>query len=189
MNSASEFLTVVDSIDKVSTRFRPKTNETVEKAKLLGELFVRATAADKQAAHELITQSNSMKLLAISAFCSEAAVNQKDPSLLRAAVLLHILEGFSRDYRDNYRYLVLVADASKRLEVDFSKLVASLNHLGSEHSKKSLDDFVNRDSSLNILWGESTNHRRYISIRPVLTRRVSFKSLKELIAFSRGVKS
>lgn len=100
---------------------------------------------------EAINSTLAMKLLGLSGFMAEAAVNADDESLIRAAILLHVVEDFRKDYRENYRYLVLIAHASKKIGVDLKSLIASVDHIASERAKKCLRDFVSRGDDLNRL--------------------------------------
>lgn len=138
-------------LDSVSLRFRPKTNAPIDNGIVIATSFAQSTEKDRNRLLEAISSSLTMKLLGLSGFMAETAVNSHDESLIRSAVLLHIVEDFRKDYRENYRYLVLIAHASKMLGVDLKSIVASVEEVASERAGRYLRDFVSRDDDLNKL--------------------------------------
>lgn len=138
-------------LDSESLRFRPKTNAPVENGRIIAASFAQSSESERDRILEVLPPSLVMKLLGLSGFMAETAVNSHDRSLIRSAILLHVIEDFRKDYRENYRYLVLIAHASKMLGVDLKSVVASVEDVASERARKCLRDFVSRDEHLNRL--------------------------------------
>lgn len=151
MNSSDTCLDALKSLDSLSLRFRPKTSEPIEIGRFVSASFEHASKSERGRLLAAVQPALAMKLLGLSGFMAEAAVNSRDESLIRSAILLHVIEDFRSDYRENYRYLVLIAHASKLLGVDLKSIVASIEGVASERAGKCLGDFVSRDDSLNRL--------------------------------------
>lgn len=141
----------INVLDSVSLRFRPKTNAPIENGRVIATSYEQSTQSERDHLQEIISPTLTMKLLGLSGFMVEAAVSSHDASLIRSAVILHIIEDFRNDYRENYRYLVLIAYASKLLGVDLKFVVASVESFASERAVKYLRDFVSRNDDLNRL--------------------------------------
>lgn len=151
MSSFDVCSSALSSLSLVSLRFRPKTNEPVENGRVIAKSFEQASEIERIRLLATINSTLAIKLLALSGFMAEAAVNAADEPLLRAAILLHVIEDFRKDYRENYRYLVLITHASKKIGVDLKSVVGSIENIASERAKKCLSDFVSRDDDLNRL--------------------------------------
>jgi hypothetical protein len=139
------------SLDSASLRFRPKTDEPVENGRVIAESFERSSESERERLLDAVSPSLAMKLLGLSGFMAEAAINSLDKSLIRSSILLHVVEGFRKDYRENYRYLVLIAYASNQLGVDVKHEIESILHVASSCAAKCLKDFMSRDDDLNSL--------------------------------------
>ena len=142
---------ILRSIALMSFRFRPKTDDPVEQGLQLSKAFEQLSEDERHQILSLIQPSLAMKLLALSGFMAEAAINNKDISLIRSAIIMHVLENFQNDYRENIRYLVLVAFAIKKLGIDFHSITSTVLPLASDRSKNSLINFLGRVDDLNNL--------------------------------------
>lgn len=141
----------LDLLGSVSLRFRPKDSESIRSGRVIAESFEQASECERGRIVETINSTLAMKLLVLSGYLAEAAINANDESIVRVATLLHVVEDFRNDCRENCRYLVLIAFASQRVGADFRSVVSSLDRVGSDRSKKCLSDFLSRDESLNRL--------------------------------------
>lgn len=142
----------LNSLAYVSFRFRPKSDEwTRQKGALLAGNFEKLSFDERNVITEKIASGLDKKLLALSGFMAEAAINTKNASLIKCALILHVMEGFRIDYRENIRYLVLIEFAAKRLGVNFPSVVDSVTNIASHHAKQHLVDFAARDVALNML--------------------------------------
>ncbi len=96
-----------------------------------------------------------MKLLSLSGFLAEAAINKNDPQCVEVAVGLNVIEDFRNDYRENIRYLVLIAYAAKRIGIDMTAVISSMLGISSDRAEKGLSDFMSRSEDINniILFG------------------------------------
>lgn len=145
------FSEALGTLDSTSLRFRPKNDEPVANGSALANAFERMSESDRVRSLQVISPALGMKLLALSGFMAEAAINHGDASWIRPALVLHTIEDFRKDYRENFRYLVLVAYASKQLGNNLHSEVESITGVASERARKFLTDFVVRDEELNRL--------------------------------------
>ena len=151
MNYFQDCSELLNWISSVSFRFRPKSKDPVEKGLLLAGTFEKLSFEEKSQIIEILPSGLDMKLLALSGFMAEAAINTKNTSLIRGALVLHLLENFRKDYRENIRYLVLIEFAANEIGINFSSVVDSLMDIASAQAKRYLVDFSTRDVSLNRL--------------------------------------
>lgn len=151
MNSLNACTNALVTLTSTSLRFGPKSNSAIENGKLLADAFSRLSTNDREKVLGLVKPDLGMKLIALSGFMAEAAINRNDVFLIEAAVVLHVIDGFREDCRENIRYLVLVAFAAKRLGVDLSNVAAPALLLASNRAKQALSEFLLRDDELNNL--------------------------------------
>jgi hypothetical protein len=136
-------------LSTVSTRFRPKNSELVDKSLQAAELYAEASADSRHAISSEISPELRKKLLAVSGFMAEEAINKNDPKWIRGAILLHLIDDFGSDYRENFRYLVLAHYASKKIGVRMIDIVDSVAPVASSRSRGFLMDFCKRGDDLN----------------------------------------
>ncbi|MCA3176879.1 MAG: hypothetical protein ING36_15335 [Burkholderiales bacterium] len=151
MNYFQDCSEILNWLATVSFRFRPKSNESVKKGLLLTEAFEKLSFDERNQIIDSLPSGLDMKLLALSGLMAEAAINTKNVSFVKGALVLHLLENFRKDYRENIRYLVLIAFAANELGINFSSVVDSLANVASTRAKGHLDDFTVRDIGLNKL--------------------------------------
>lgn len=151
MSSINEINDICDWFEPISFRFRPKSLEPLEKGRLLAIVFDDLSDSDRQTVVRDLQKNMADKFFALSAFMAEHAIDTKDPSWIKAALVLHIIENFRTDYRENIRYLVLIAYAAKKIGADLSKTVGLLLPLTSERARLHLKEFISRNDELNNL--------------------------------------
>ncbi|WP_211474739.1 hypothetical protein [Collimonas humicola] len=151
MNYFKNCLEILNWLATVSFRFRPKSNEAVEKGLLLAETFDKLSLKEKSEIVKILPSGLDMKLLALSGFMAEAAINKKNADYIKGALVLHLLENFRRDYRENIRYIVLIAFAANEIGINFSSVIDSLSDVASVEAKRHLNNFSARDKNLNKL--------------------------------------
>ena len=134
-----------------SLRFRPTSFEPFDKALSLTKCFEALSEPDKLRVQDALHPLIGPKLLTLSGFMAEAAINRHDRAFIRAAIVLHVIEDFRTDYRDNIRYLVLVAHAAEKLGVDFHKVTESVSEIASARARSLLSDFLLRADGSNRL--------------------------------------
>jgi len=137
------------SLTSASTRFRPKNPELVDKSLQAAELYAETSVDGRQTISSEVSPELRKKLFAISGFMAEEAMNTKDQKWIRGAVLLQLIDDFGGDYRENFRYLVLVNYAAKKIGVNMIDVVDSVMPIASNRSRGFLQDFCQRDDSLN----------------------------------------
>lgn len=138
-------------LESVSVRFRPKSEDTFEKVLDFTESFERLSESEKADLVSSVSDEVTKKLLAFSAFFAELALATGEMRWVKGAIVLHVIEDFRKDYRENFRYLVLVAHAAKSIQADFAGVVQSVIGSASNRAKDFLNDFVGRDQALNEL--------------------------------------
>ena len=146
MNKCRELL---DELNKTSLRFRPKTPDILDKGRQLALEFESLLPDERDLIKGELDSSVSSKLLSLSGYLAEMAINTKEPSWINAAITLQLIEDFRSDYRNNFRYLILIAYAANKIGANFSSIVDPILALASTRTGNYLRDFVGRDDSLN----------------------------------------
>jgi hypothetical protein len=151
MNCFQDCCEILNWLANISFRFRPKSNEAVEKGLLLTAAFEKLSLEERDKIVETLPDVLDMKLLALSGFMAEAAINTRNALFIKGALVLHLMENFRQDYRENIRYLVLIDFAADELGINFSLAADSLMNMASAQAKVHLNDFLGRDKGLNKL--------------------------------------
>lgn len=138
-------------LESVSVRFRPKSMDTFKKVLDFTESFERLSESEKAGLVSYVSDEVAKKLLAFSAFFAELALATSEMRWIKGAIVLHVIEDFRKDYRENFRYLVLIAHAAKSIQADFSGVIQSVIGSASNRARDYLNDFVGRDQELNEL--------------------------------------
>lgn len=138
-------------LESLSVRFRPKSSDTYDKAFELAQMFEHSPPPDRATLVAKVSDQAAKKLLSLSAFLAERAMDTGDAKWLKAAVLLHVMEDFRKDYRENIRYLVLVDYAAKSINAQLESLIDGAIPLASDRTKRCLTDFKGRAAELNEL--------------------------------------
>ena len=141
---------ILEWLSSTSFRFRPKTPEVLERARAITRAY-EAMSSTQRAALQPGLRALGSKLLAVSGLLAEAALNDRDASSIRAGLVLHVMEDFSDDYRENIRRLVLLAFAAKALGADLAGIASAVLPIASERARGSLGSFLRRDESVNRL--------------------------------------
>jgi hypothetical protein len=140
-------------LSTASFRFRPKTPEPLERASALAQCFEGCGVEERAEVLQRIRGGLGPKLLTLSGFMAEAAMNSRDTSWIRSALIMHVVEDFAQDYRENIRYLVLVAHAARKLRVDLREVAKPVLPLASLRARARLEEFLARDERSNDLAG------------------------------------
>lgn len=138
-------------LETLSVRFRPKNSDTYNKALELAQMFACSSPSDRAALVARVPDQAAKKLLSLSAFLAERAMETGEVKWLDAAVLLHVIEDFRKDYRENFRYLVLVEYAARFISAELEGMIDGAVALASNRTKRCLSDFKARASELNEL--------------------------------------
>lgn len=145
MNDALTFL------EALSVRFRPKSHDTYDKVLNIAKAFEQLSPQERASFINQLSSDAAKKVLSFSAFFAEMAIATGESEWLRGAVLLHLIEDFRRDYRENYRYLALVAYSANQINARLNAIIQDLLPFSSSRSRAGLEDFMARDESLNDL--------------------------------------
>jgi len=138
-------------LDAASTRFRPKDSGLVDRGLQAAELYAEVSSEDRCSVSKEISAQLGRKLLSVSGFMAEKAINSNEGKWVRGALLLHLINDFRDDYRDNFRYLVLVNYASNKIGLSMGDMIDSVIPFASNRSRDFLRDFSKRDDKLNEL--------------------------------------
>jgi hypothetical protein len=151
MTTIESIRQMLGQIDSISLRFRPKSPEPIDNGLAVAKAFESLPQDGRALVLKDLAPSLGSKLLALSGFMAEAAINSGDAIWIRSAIVLHVIEDFGKDYRENFRYLILLAYAASKLNVNLSGIVDSVLPIASGRARNYLLDFSSRDGSLNNL--------------------------------------
>jgi hypothetical protein len=140
---------LLQSLGAASTRFRPKSSKLIDTGLRLVELYLEAPEYDRRAISGETSSEIGKKLLALGSFMAEEAMNTNDPKWIRASVLLHLIEDFSDDYRENFRHLILANYAAVKIDANMRDVIDGVIPYSSERAAKFMKVFRDRDGSLN----------------------------------------
>jgi hypothetical protein len=139
------------ALETFQTRVRPKSPDFVNAAFSLARDFTKIDASDRSVVLASVTDQLRKKLWAASLYMTEMAIDRDDSTWLEAALVMHVLDNFEFDSRDNIRYLVLVAFASKQLGFDYRACIDRIIGLAAGHGAKQLMEFSARPDAVNTL--------------------------------------
>jgi len=151
MSDKQSLENLLHSLGSASTRFRPKSSELIDTGLRVVELYLGAAECDRRAISSGTSSRLRRKLLSISGFMAEEAMNANDPKWIRASVLLHVIEDFTDDFMENFRYLILSNHAAVKIGVNMRHLIDEAMAYSSERTSGFLKVFGDRDDSLNRL--------------------------------------
>ena len=132
-------------------RFRQKSSDYLVKGLSLAKAFEELSGLERLEVIGSMRSTDANKLLSLSAFMAEKAIDSKDPLWIKAALLMHLIEDFKVDHRENIRYLVLISYSAKKIGADFFQLVNSIISFSSDRARSRLREFLSRDETLNEL--------------------------------------
>jgi len=147
----NDLISTLKWLETVSVRFRPKSIATFDRVLEFTQLFENLSDSERFDLMTEISGETAEKILAISAFFAELAMSTGEAKWIKGAVMLHVIEDFRKDYRDNIRFLVLIAYSAGDLKSDFGEVVKGVLHFTSARSRNYLSEFLERDQELNEL--------------------------------------
>lgn len=146
------FRTARADLDALGLRRRPPAEQQVELGAALARNFEKMSPPDRDREQaEIATSSMGGKILSLSGYLAETAVNRDDPAIVRIALMLHVVEDFRGDDRENIRYLVLIAHAARKLDFALGPVILSVSALGSPRAREHLQAFSRRTDEQNSL--------------------------------------
>jgi len=135
----------------VSVRFRPKSADTLEKVLDFTESFEQLPEHERNDLVASVSDEVAKKLFAFSAFLTELALTTSETRWVKGAIILHIVEDFRKDYRENFRFSVLAAYAANNIKANLNEIIYGAEKLASNRTKGYLNEFTRRDQDLNEL--------------------------------------
>lgn len=151
MNFLEQSKKYLACIDIASLRFRTKSENVVNQARTFAEIYKQMARSERISVQSEISEKVAGKLLSLSARMAENAIDTHDGGWILAAIVMHLIEDFRVDYRENIRYLVLINYAAKAIGINFLEVVETLRPLGESRGLSYLDDFLKRNDDLNSL--------------------------------------
>ena len=152
MDAITKFREGMAVLDSTSLRHRPRADVQITIGSVLAENFQAMSASDRDAVWQgLAGSSTAKKLLSLSGYLAEVAIDNRNPELIRVGLILHAIENFQQDDRENIRYLALIAYAARKLGVTLGPVIASLSGLASERAGTRLKGFADREFEPNLL--------------------------------------
>lgn len=147
MSSYSVFFENLSSLGRLSLRFRPAEEVQIDIASKLYENFVAMTASERTKVLTYVSETSlGNKLLTLSGYLAETAINRENVGILKYAVVMHEIEDFHYDFRENIRYLVLIKHSATALHVNIKDVIYSVLDNASARAKRYLEEFAARDS-------------------------------------------
>lgn len=136
MTGLDECNRIFEEISGTSLRFRPKTKVPIQLLRTAMERAEGLPAAEFEALRESITQGLSFKLMYLGTLAAEEAVNARDASWLRITLLVHVLENFKFDFRENFLRLYAAEYAAWRLSANIADIVSTLDPMMTPHARE-----------------------------------------------------
>lgn len=142
MDAVKEFRSAQADLTELSLRRRPPAERQIDLGVDLVDSFSKMSEENRQIVQSNMAESSiGNKVLGLSGYLAEVAINKNDPAILRLAVMLHAVEGFLTDYRENIRYLVLICYACKKLHVIMDDIIVPARAIGSTLVRQRLEEF------------------------------------------------
>lgn len=140
MTAYDDCIRSLDEIGGMSLRFRPKTKAPIQTLRVAMDMAAALPPEQFAALRATITQALSFKLMYLGALAAEEAINSRDPDWIRVSLLVHVLESFKFDYRENFLWLYATEYAAWRIGVDVRDTLRSCERLMTDVAKKLFAD-------------------------------------------------
>lgn len=124
----------------------PKNDEAAEAAHLLAESYLSLDSRQAADLRALIDDAMRRKLLGLAIRCAESALNSGDPTWVRTALIVQVIEGFDYDYRESLRVAVPIRYAAWKTAAPVARWLGKLRAMASESAASMLDQAYRRDS-------------------------------------------
>ena len=114
----------------------------------------------------------NLKLLNLSKSTTEAAIVEKNSSLLHNALLLHSVEDFRWDVRENYIYLSVINYGYEYFKKNIDEELNSIRSIFSDTTNKYMSEFFNRPKNskslkaMGLMASKSSGIVKFDVIRP-----------------------
>ena len=151
MSDFEKCIGILSLIEKTNLRLQSKAVVLLERLSELAQAYEQLSSDGRREVFGVISKGVGMKLIALGSLSAERAIDTDNIAWIRYGILLHVMEGFRDDYRENFRHLIFLYHASQRLREDFQFICHNTYHLANEETCHRLDEFCSRDPSLNQL--------------------------------------
>jgi hypothetical protein len=102
---------------------------------------VKINIKNRLLVRDCISGKTGLVLIDYSVDAAEEAINTKDEKWLTVAILIHVMEDFRYDYRENILRLYLIEYAAWKLNTDMLVILDSLKNITSLDSFSRLESF------------------------------------------------
>ncbi|MCH9813919.1 MAG: hypothetical protein K0U47_08260 [Epsilonproteobacteria bacterium] len=145
-NQVEEILELFGVVEHMSPYSRPKSNMPYDVRVLIEiiEIYETLEKSDQAFVQDTLTDSVRKKLLYLSKLAVEKAIETKCTDLISVGLIAHIIEGFTLDYRENYRYLIFFCYAATRLETSIHQLLVQLHEMMSQEVKEMFFGYIEK---------------------------------------------
>ena len=142
MNNATEHcLEIIGKIEARASGTSRGVRITVENIRDLTESFRQQDEQGRLLVQDCISGKTGLVLIDYSIDAAEEAINTKDKNWLTVAILIHIIEDFRYDYRENILRLYLIEYAAWKLDADMLVILNTLKNITSPASYSRLESF------------------------------------------------
>lgn len=143
MTGLNDCIGIFGEIEATSFRFRPKTKAPIRSLRTAMEIAAGLAPAEIAALRDRITPSLSLKLMYLGTLAAEEAVNAQDAGWLRVSLLVHVVENFKFDFRENFLRLFATEYAAWRMGVDIARMASELAPLTTVQARKLFGEVFN----------------------------------------------
>ncbi len=150
MNLLDESFEILCRLEDVNVR-RNRAGKAVYEVANLAQNFSVLDVKSRTHLKSLITEKMGRYIIGFSSDICAIAINEDSKEMLKAAICLHMLEGFNSDARENVRELIFIDFASDLLGVTLAEVVGAVDYLADDTARYHLGLFLKRPKELNKL--------------------------------------
>jgi hypothetical protein len=151
MNPTQRCLSILIELKTARIRIRKNAIQAVKQAHDLAQQFAVLPDSERIIIQNNVDSTLSKTLISLSGYFAEYAINENDSEWITAALILHIIENFQTDARENIRRLALIKFSANKINANISHIVEDLSLLTSNSVSVLLNDFMGKPDDENIL--------------------------------------
>jgi hypothetical protein len=142
---------VLNEIEQKLAGNRRGVSPRLDDIGVLADTYSELDPSDRKFVFECITEKVGLYLIGFTAALSAKAIDTSEEIWIKRSIILHVMEGFRIDYRENIRNLIFAYYAAEKIGTNFGSLVGAVESLSNEQASIRLAEFCRRDRSLNSL--------------------------------------
>ncbi|MDE1465722.1 hypothetical protein [Spartinivicinus poritis] len=170
MKAFEECLKTLEIIDHTSLRFHSKSDLITDMLPKFISIYEALSRSEREELFYRVSSKLGMKLVYLGSLAAERAIDLNSVEWIKYGIVMHILEGFRTDYRENIRNLIFLYYASNELGFNFKNICKGLLVFAKKDVQNKFEDFFCRDPKLNDLRAfgvkveKKNNRTRFVSI-------------------------